>query len=160
MNEYRKRQRKKTAVKGRHRRSTCDASQVVLRCLPNCREGERCLPNCPFATTFACDASPSRQFSLRSAKGRPTDMHDDTSALTTQSYHTSYLPLPPLLPRIPCPSSDRCDTTGVLVTPSRRSTPDRWHLQVQSRARVEDDPTVLVQDVAKYVLLTFWVVIG
>ena len=59
----------------------------------------------------------------RSVRGRPTDMNDDTSALTTQSYHISHLPLPVLLPSIPSPTSDRCDTTGVPVSPPTRSVP-------------------------------------
>ena len=59
----------------------------------------------------------------RSAKERPTDMHDDKSALITQSYHISYLPLAALAPILPPPASDRCDTAGVPVHPSRRSAP-------------------------------------
>ena len=50
-------------------------------------------------------------------------MYDDTIDLTTQLYHISYLPLPVLLPSIPCPTSHRCDTTGVSVPPPRRSVP-------------------------------------
>ena len=52
--------------------------------------------------------------SRRSVKGHPTDMYDDTRPLTTQSYHISYLPLPVLLPSIPWPASDSCDTTVYL----------------------------------------------
>ena len=111
----------------------------------------------------------------RSAKERPTDMHDDKSALTTKSYHISHLPLLDLAPSLPLPASDRCDIAGVPVPPLRRSAPAtsrfhpvlRWRtfLQLLARraaesiafsvpdcnalwSRAEDD--LLVQAVAKY----------
>ena len=42
---------------------------------------------------------------------------------------------------VPCPPSDRCDTTGVPVTPSRRSVPsiNRFNHVLD---RVVDDPTI------------------
>ena len=48
---------------------------------------------------------------------------NDITDLHTTSYNTSYLPLPALTGSIRCPDSDRCDTTGVPVPPSRRSAP-------------------------------------
>ena len=98
---------------------------------------------------------------------------DDKTATTTAD-HTN-IPLPSLAPSIPCPDSDRCDTTAVSVSPSRRSAPaiSRFHpvlgwrtiLQLLARraaesiafsvpdrnaswSRAEDD--LLVQAVAKY----------
>ncbi len=47
-----------------------------------------------------------------STKGHPTDIHDDTNTLTTQSYHISYLPLPDLIPCIPWPVSDQLTNTS------------------------------------------------
>ena len=47
----------------------------------------------------------------------------DNTVLHTTPYHTSYLPMSSLAHIIPCPTSDRCDTTGVSVTSSRRSVP-------------------------------------
>ena len=41
----------------------------------------------------------------------------------TVLHTTSYLPLPTLTVSIPCPDSDRCDTTDVSVPPLRRSVP-------------------------------------
>ena len=61
--------------------------------------------------------------SRRSDKGRLTDIHDDTSVLTTQSYHISYLPLRDLTPSLTLPSSDHCDITDGPVSPSRMSVP-------------------------------------
>jgi len=102
-------------------------------------------------------------------------MHDNKSALTTQSYHISYLPLPDLAPSLPLPASDRCDIAGGPVPPSRRSAPAisrfspvlgwRTFLQLLARraaesiafsvpdrnalwSRAEDD--LLVLTVAKY----------
>ena len=103
-------------------------------------------------------------------------MHDDKSALTTQSYHISYLPLPSLAPSIPRPASDRCDIAGVPVPPLRRSAPtiSRFHpvpgwrwiiLQLLARRAAESiafsvpdrnalwsraDDGLLIQAVAKY----------
>ena len=102
----------------------------------------------------------------------PADMSDDKTVNTT-AYHT-HIPLPSLAPSIPCPYSDRRDTAGVPVPPSRRSAPaiSRFHpvlgwrtiLQLLERrvaesntfsipdrnaswSRAEDD--ILVQAVAK-----------
>ena len=72
---------------------------------------------------------------------------NDITALQTTSYNTSYLPLPDLATSIPCPASDRCDTTGVPVPPPTRSAPavsrfcptlGWWHLvkSVTHRAAV------------------------
>ena len=58
-----------------------------------------------------------------SVKELSADMYDDKRVLTITSYNISYLPLPVLVPSIPCPTSDRCDTTGVPVTPPRGSFP-------------------------------------
>ncbi len=103
-------------------------------------------------------------------------MQDDmTAALHTTPYHMSYLPMPSLTHSILCPASDRCDTAGVPVPPSRTSAPAisrfnpvlgwRTILQLLARraaesiafsvpernalwSRAEDD--LLVQAVAKY----------
>jgi len=58
-----------------------------------------------------------------SCKEKTTDMQDDMTVLHTTPNHMSYLPMPSLAHSIPCPASDRCDTVGVSVSPSRRSTP-------------------------------------
>jgi hypothetical protein len=57
----------------------------------------------------------------------PADMRDDKNATTTADH--THTPLPSLAPSIPCPDSDRCDTAGVPVPPSRRSAPaiSRFH---------------------------------
>ena len=47
-------------------------------------------------------------------------MRDDRPPL--YNIHNN-IPLPTLVPIIPCPDSDRCDTTDVHVHPPRRSTP-------------------------------------
>jgi hypothetical protein len=55
--------------------------------------------------------------SRSSAKEHPVEMNEIESLHTT-SYNTSYLPVPALATSIPCPASDRCDTTGVPVDPA------------------------------------------
>jgi hypothetical protein len=67
--------------------------------------------------------------SRRPAKEQPpADMRDDKTAITTAD-HNNIPPLPALAPSMPYPVSDRCDTAGVSVPPSRRSAPDisRFH---------------------------------
>ncbi len=60
--------------------------------------------------------------SRRPAKEQPlADMCDDKTGKTTADH--THIPLPSLAPSIPCPDSDRCDTTGVSVPPLRRSAP-------------------------------------
>ena len=46
----------------------------------------------------------------------------DDKTTTTKVYHHN-IPLPVLKPSIPCPDSDRCDTSGFHVYPPRRSSP-------------------------------------
>ena len=46
----------------------------------------------------------------------------DDKTTTTKVYHNN-IPLPVLKPSIPCPDSDRCDTSGFHVYPPRRSSP-------------------------------------
>ena len=48
---------------------------------------------------------------------------DKTDSDTTTYNNLSYLPVPPLVSSIPCPPSDRCDTTGVPDFPPRQSSP-------------------------------------
>ena len=56
----------------------------------------------------------------RPAKEQPSaDMRDDKT--TTDTTYNNNIPLPALTPSIPCPDSDRCDTTVVPVSPPRRS---------------------------------------
>ena len=54
-------------------------------------------------------------------------MRDDKTDTTTADH--THRPLPSFTPSIPCPDSDRCDTTGGPVPPSRRSVPviSRFH---------------------------------
>ncbi len=112
----------------------------------------------------------------------PVDMYDDKTGNTTADY--THIPLPSLPPSIPCPSSDRC-ATAVPVGESRRSSPVirrfcpflrcRTILQVLTRREAESnvfsvpdrntlwsrtEDVLLVQTVAKLVLLTFFVTIG
>ena len=60
--------------------------------------------------------------SRRPAKEQPpADMCDDKTVTTTADHNN--IPQPALAPSIPCPDSDRCDTTGVPVSPVRQSAP-------------------------------------
>ena len=49
------------------------------------------------------------------------DMEDDMTDLHTTLYHMSCLPKPSVTLSIAYPDSDRCDTNGVSVSPSKRS---------------------------------------
>ena len=77
--------------------------------------------------------------SWTSARELSDDIHDDMTDLHTTPYHMSYLPMSSLTLSIPYPVSDRCDTTTGVPVSIEKVSP--WHQQVQSRARVVDDPT-------------------
>ena len=148
----------------------CDLEDIgapsILSGIRNVSSFVRMLP------TFDLPMSRHGTSSRRPAKEQsPDDMRDDKTTIVTVD-HNNIPPLPPLTPSTPCPDSDRCDTAGVPVPPSRRSAPviSRFHpvlgwrtiLQIlacrtaestafsvpnASWSRAEDD--LLVQAVAK-----------
>ena len=61
------------------------------------------------------------QHDSRCPAKEPAEMHDDKRALNTTTCNISYLPVPVLVPSVHCPPSDRCVTTGVSMSPPRRS---------------------------------------
>ncbi len=57
--------------------------------------------------------------SRRPSKDQPPADIRDGKTTTTTTDHTTHIPLPAVAPSIFCPDSDRCDTTGVPVSPLR-----------------------------------------